>query len=76
MFKIITEKEKEILTFKEVAENQFFVDESGNLCQKIDYETYTVIANKEGEPSCFYLDEVSCDTIVKKIFPKVQKIEF
>jgi hypothetical protein len=76
MFKIVTEKGKEILTFEEVAENQFFVDISGNLCQKSDYGTYTVIANKEGKPSCFYLDEVSCDTIVKKIFPKVQKIEF
>lgn len=77
MFKITTEKETEKqLTFKDVAENQFFVNNNGNLCQKSSSDVYTTIASKYGKPMSMTEYDVDYDTKIQKIFPKVIKIEF
>jgi hypothetical protein len=77
MFKITTEKEtKKQLTFKDVTENQFFVNFDGFLCQKTNYDTYAMIASSSGKPVSHVIYDVAYDQKIKKIFPKVIKIEF
>lgn len=77
MFHFITKQGKDsILRFRDVFENQFFVDDEGRLCQKICSDEYCIIASKDGTPCCYVSCETPTDTIVKKIFPEVTKIEF
>ena len=70
------QEETNTLTFGQVQENQFFVDSDGYLCQKICSDSYCTIARSNGEP---YASSTNCafnsDTI-KRILPKVTKIEF
>lgn len=67
--------EEKILTFEDVKVNQFFVTEYGELCQKIDSMSYSLIAQSDGT---LYADHCSNSYgfIIKRILPKVVKIEF
>lgn len=76
--KIIFEKEEnqdKQLTITDVEHNQFFVCNDGYLCQKITDSRYTTIAKSNGE---LYSDYFSCDAHyrIKRILPKITKIEF
>jgi hypothetical protein len=76
--KIIFEKEEnqeKQLTLADVDHNQFFVCGDGYLCQKITDSRYTTIAKSNGQ---LYSDIFSCDAHyrIKRILPKIAKIEF
>lgn len=76
--KIIFEKEEnqeKQLTLDDVGYNQFFVCNNGYLCQKLDSYRYTTIADDDGELNC---DIFSCEAYypIKRIIPKIAKIEF
>ena len=74
--KIIFESDKDVLTFKDVVVDNFFVNQMGELCQKSDDISYAVIANSVGEPLSYYTYDVKEETKIKRILPKVKKIEF
>jgi hypothetical protein len=76
MFKITVEQPENNLRFRDVKDNQFFVDKDGELCQKINSNSCVTIADENGVPDCYHWDEVDGDMIVRKIFAKVLKIEF
>lgn len=63
-------------TFGDVRVNQFFVSECGELCQKIDDMSYSVIAFEGGEPYAKYRTKSRRDFVIKRTLPKVAKIEF
>jgi hypothetical protein len=76
--KIIFEKkenQEKQLTIADVEENQFFVCSDGYLCQKLGSYGYTTIANSNGQ---LYSGYFSCDAHdrIKRILPKITKIEF
>lgn len=76
--KFIYEKETEKqMTLNDVGENQFFVCEDGYLCQRIASESYITIADEEGYPSCgYYMSRYNADMPIRRILPRVEKIEF
>ncbi len=75
--KIILEQTAETVpTFDEVDVNQFFVDKSGELCQKTTSVSFTVIADSDGKPYSDYHSGIAPARSIKKILPKVLKIEF
>lgn len=74
--KIVYESENDVLTFKDVVVDNFFVNQVGELCQKSDDVSYAVIANSLGEPLSYYAYDVAQGTKIKRILPKVKKIEF
>lgn len=74
-FILETPAEEKILTFEDVKVNQFFVTVDGELCQKINSSSYNLIAVKDGTPFADYLSN-SYGFIIKRILPKVVKIEF
>jgi hypothetical protein len=71
-----TEEVQSVLTIHDVEDNQFFIDERGRLCQKIEDYSYNVIADIEGNPYSL-ADEVMYegDTITK-ILDRIAKIKF
>ena len=64
------------LTLEEVDINQFFVNPDGQLCQKMGSTAYIIIADHNGEPYADYFDSVHPQHIIKRIMPKVTKVEF
>ncbi len=76
--KFISEEEKntENLTLHDVEEHQFFVSKYGQLCQKIDRSSYQVIAQHNGEPYAGLVMHRDEYDDIKKILPKIKKIEF
>jgi len=80
MIKFITEEPTPAqLEFRDVEEDQFFVNHYGNLCQKISDDQYNVIADKNGVPlGCCttHADEDRRDRFVQRILPKITRIEF
>ena len=71
----------EKLTFQDVEEDQFFVDEDGRLCQKGGETFYCMIAESDGTPCLvYYCDEDGfsdmSDMFIDRILPHVDKIEF
>lgn len=66
------------LTFSEVEEDQFFVDQDGRLCQKGGETFYCMIAESDGTPYLtHYCDEDGFDDMfIDRILPRVDKIEF
>jgi hypothetical protein len=68
----------EKLTFQDVKEDQFFVDQDGRLCQKGDETFYCMIAESDGTPwLVYYCDEDGfSDMFIDRILPHVDKIEF
>jgi len=76
--KIIFEKQnkkEEQLTIADVEVDQFFVCGDGYLCQKVTDSLYTSIADENGLLSCEIFD---CNQHyeIKRILPRVKKIEF
>ena len=77
MIKFIIEKQKEKLpTFGDVEERQFFVSNSGALCQKHTLSAYIVIADAGGWPRSEHGGGVGRDYRMQRILPRVTKIEF
>jgi hypothetical protein len=79
MIKFIVEEalaeENESLTLADVEEDQFFVNDDDSLCQKVTEASYYVIADINGSP-CAYEVWRERDTPIKRILPKVTRIEF
>ena len=82
---ILKEEKNKKPVFGDVAENQFFVSNQGYLCQKFNYSSihqkvgyynYNVIADEKGMPLSMTFNDVSCNTIISRILPEVEKIEF
>jgi hypothetical protein len=73
---IYKEKQKKKLVFGDVEEDQFFVSNCNYLCQKYDEQSYNIIADENGVPCSGRIDNVSCNIIVTRILPEVEKIEF
>lgn len=74
---ILTENpETKTLTFKDVEINQFFVNNLGYLCQKRTSTSFTVLTDELGRPYCDSFMSVLENTPIKKLLPKVRKIEF
>lgn len=75
MIKFITDKEPGIeLTFEDVEENQFFVQNEW-LYHKVNSTTANSIANSKGFPLAGFR-EFSPDDEINRIIPKVIKIKF
>ena len=70
-----TVKEKQ-LTFADVADNQFFVDRNGWLCQKVYCNRYHQITDRKGKPYADYYDNVYTSEPILRILPNVERIEF
>jgi hypothetical protein len=73
---IYKENQQKKLVFGDVKDDQFFVNNYGKLCQKYSEHSYHVIADKDGVPCSGRILDVSCNTIVTRILPEVEKIEF
>jgi hypothetical protein len=80
MIKFITEENTPAqLEFRDIKENQFFVNFYGNLCQKVSSNQYNTIADKNGVPfgcASIHIDEDRRDMFVQRILPKITRIEF
>lgn len=74
-FILETDKPKQS-TFGDVVIDQFFVRSDGDLCQKIERDRYNVIADHAGTPCSFCTALSTPSTPIKRILPKVIKIEF
>ena len=74
--KFIETEENEDLTFGMVRENQFFVSKTGELLQKICSRSACQIAERNGDPSCFYDETWTDDSIIERILPHYSKIKF
>jgi hypothetical protein len=73
---IYEQEEDKTSTFGQVQDNQFFVDIDGDLCQKISSSSYCTIANSNGQPYATTYDCAYYYDTIKRILPKVTKIEF
>lgn len=74
---IIDEKEiKEELTLEDVEEDHFFVDDLGRLCQKVSEISYNTITNQVGTPLAHATEICTRCMSIKRILPKVTRIEF
>lgn len=66
----------ENLLLSMVENNQFFVSVFGQLCQKIDENAYQIIAQFTGQPQAACIPGKDADLVIKRILPKIIKIEF
>ena len=55
------------LTILDVDDNQFFIDENGCLCQKIEDYTFNIIADANGFPYTEYNQYMYDDERIKRI---------
>lgn len=63
-------------TFGQVCAEQFFINMSGDLCQKTNSDSYCTIADENGVPLSWPKNGISSDTKVRRILDEVIKIEF
>ena len=63
-------------TFGDVRDDQFFVSQGGELCQKYNATGYNVIANASGEPYSTRQSFVESGVPIQRILPTITKIEF
>jgi hypothetical protein len=63
-------------TFNQVEENQFFINDTNELCQKRNSCSYNVIATSDGTPYADYMSAVGACAPIKRILPLVECIEF
>ena len=63
------------LTFDMVKDDQFFVAISGQLCQKNGDGAFGITDNN-GKPYCWHINVPNINMKIKKILPKIKKIEF
>lgn len=61
--------------FEDVEEDQFFIDSGGDFCQKSSDDSYNTIADSDGSPSGYTVNNVNSDQPVFRILPRVMKIE-
>ena len=77
MIKFITEQEgEEPPVFEDVEQNQFFLDMHGDFCQKNSTTSYVVIADKNGAPKSNFITNIDALKEIRKILPKITRIEF
>ena len=69
-------RETKLPSLKDVEVNQFFVNLNGCLCQKVCDNSYLRITDESQKPWCYSVTEQSINLRIKKILPKVVKIEF
>ena len=71
-------QETKLPSLKDVEDNQFFVNLNGCLCQKVCDNSYLRITDESQKPWCYSVTvtEQSISLRIKKILPKVVKIEF
>ena len=74
-FETKTKKDRKPI-LSDVDNDQFFVDDSGHLCQKVSYNIIITIADPEGIPVAGYYGDASEDQPIKRILPEVTKINF
>ena len=60
----------------DVDNDQFFVDNSGFLCQKVAHDGIITIADSEGRPIAGYYGNVGEDLPITRILPEITKINF
>ena len=71
-----TEEEENTLSIHDVEEDQFFIDNHGRLCQKVDTYDYNVIASSDGYPQS-HPTETMCDgETITKVIDTITKIKF
>jgi len=63
-------------TFNQVEENQFFINASHELCQKLNSYNYNIIAKSDGRPYADYKTAATACTPIMRILPLVERIEF
>lgn len=66
----------EELQFKDVEDNQFFISMDDELCQKHTFMSYIGLAGKDRSPRSFYHVVRDEKIKIKKILPRIIKIEF
>lgn len=66
------------LRLKDVPNGSFFVDSDNRLCQKSydDCDEVWIVSDEEGIPYGQYERNFGCDTIIKKIIPQLERIEY
>ena len=75
MIEFVTDTEKGF-TFGDVEDNQFFMDESGNRCQKVTDSSYNILAEFGGKPFAAHVTGISFYTPVMIVFDKATKVAF
>jgi hypothetical protein len=75
-FIVAEEKQEKQLTLRDVKEDQFFVDSEGRLSQKVGENSFNTIADYDGEPLACETYFWNSDMLIKRILPKVKRIEF
>ena len=73
---IYKENKQKKLVLGDVKNDQFFVNNRGYLCQKYNHDSYHIIADENGVPCSGRIVDMSRNTIVARILPEVEKIEF
>ncbi len=73
---IIKPTSKQFFPFSDVPENHLFVDEYGQLCQKINSDSYSVITDSDGKLYADHFVGVSSLTPVERIIEGVEGIKF
>jgi hypothetical protein len=73
---IYKEKQQKKLVLADVKKDQFFVNNCGRLCQKYNHDSYHIIADENGAPCSGRILDMSRNTIITRILPEVEKIEF
>jgi len=62
-------------TFSMVEIDQFFIDDDGCFCQKICDEAYNCIADSNGFPYANTFEVENREKVIKRILPRIAKIE-
>ena len=62
--------------FGDVEENQLFTCAAGYLCQKVDGQSFTFIAQPDGTPLANYSVGMNRTEIISRILPRITKINF
>ncbi len=77
MIAITTENENETrqLTLADVGINQPFLDKDGDLCLKISYNEFVIIADCDLNPNVRIYDDVDYDLPILKVLQKIIRWE-
>jgi hypothetical protein len=62
--------------FRDVKEDQFFIDGCGNLCQKSGDESYVTIADPKGKPFSTIEENVDGLEEITKVLATIDTIRF
>lgn len=60
--------------FGDVLTDQFFIDSSGRLCQRVAPNEYNIIARADGVPYADGVSGVDKSLVIREILPAVEKI--